>query len=55
MVAAGGSKPTERGLATTGMLAYIATRKYADHLPLNRLEGPFKVDWIACHCDNEEG
>jgi transposase len=51
-------KPIEKGLASAGMLAYIATCKYADHLPLNRLEGIFKrqgakiarstmCDWMA--------
>jgi transposase len=34
----------EKGMAAPGMLAYIATSKYADHLPLNRLEGIFKRD-----------
>lgn len=34
----------ERGLAAPGMLAYVATSKLADHLPLNRLEGIFKRD-----------
>ncbi len=41
------SKPAtviEKGLATEGVLAYIATSKFADHLPLNRLEGIFKRD-----------
>jgi transposase len=41
------SKPAsviEKGLATEGMLAYVATSKFADHLPLNRLEGIFKRD-----------
>jgi len=42
IIAEGPNKPIERGLATAGMLAYIATCKYADHLPLNRLEGIFK-------------
>lgn len=31
-------------MAAPGMLAYVATSKYADHLPLNRLEGIFKRD-----------
>jgi transposase len=35
------SKPIPKGLADSSMLAYIATSKYADHLPLNRLEGIF--------------
>ncbi len=58
IVADGANKPIEKGLATSGMLAYIATCKYADHLPLNRLEGIFKrqgakiarstmCDWMA--------
>lgn len=34
----------ERCLATPSMLAYIATSKLADHLPLNRLEAIFKRD-----------
>lgn len=41
------SKPAtviEKGLATPEMLAYVATSKFADHLPLHRLEGIFKRD-----------
>lgn len=34
----------EKGLAAASMLAYVATSKLADHLPLNRLEGIFKRD-----------
>lgn len=34
----------EKGLATAEMLGYVATSKYADHQPLNRLEGIFKRD-----------
>lgn len=52
------SKPIERGSASAGMLAYVATCKFADHLPLHRLEGIFKreganiarstmCDWLA--------
>jgi transposase len=40
-----GPKPRqviERGFVEPGMLAYIATSKYADHLPLHRLESIFK-------------
>jgi transposase len=40
-----GPKPAqiiERGFVEAGMLAYIATSKYADHLPLHRLESIFK-------------
>jgi len=36
--------PIERGLAAPGMLAYVATSKFADHLPLYRLESIFKRD-----------
>lgn len=31
----------EKGLATEGLLSYVVTSKYADHLPLHRLEGIF--------------
>jgi transposase len=34
----------DKGLATADMLAYIATSKFVDHLPLHRLEGIFKRD-----------
>jgi len=40
-----GPKPAqiiEKGMVEDGMLAYVATSKYADHLPLHRLEGIFK-------------
>lgn len=58
VLADGPNKPVEKGLATTGMLAHVATSKFADHLPLHRLEGIFKrhgakiarstmCDWIA--------
>jgi transposase len=30
------AKPIERGMADAGMLAYVVTSKYADHLPLYR-------------------
>jgi len=30
--------PVEKGLAAPGLLAYLIVGKYADHLPLNRLE-----------------
>jgi len=42
-----GPRPTSvtaKGLAAPSMLAYVATSKFADHLPLNRLEGIFKRD-----------
>ena len=52
----------EKCLATPSMLAYIATSKLADHLPLNRLEAIFKrdgariarstmCDWMAKEAD----
>lgn len=58
VIARGPNKPVEKGSAAAGMLAYIATSKFADHLPLHRLEGIFKrqgaiiarstmCDWMA--------
>lgn len=58
VVADGAEKPVDKGLATPGMLAYVATSKFADHLPLHRQEGIFKrqgasisrstlCDWVA--------
>ena len=35
------SKPIDKGRPGPGLLAYIVTSKYADHLPLNRMEGIF--------------
>ena len=32
-------QPIDRGMPAPGMMAYLATSKYADHLPLHRLEG----------------
>jgi len=34
-------EPIERGLPGTGLLAHVITSKFADHLPLYRLEGIF--------------
>ncbi|HEY9680008.1 MAG TPA: IS66 family transposase [Oculatellaceae cyanobacterium] len=34
-------QPIQRGMPAAGMLAHIVTSKYADHLPLHRLEGIF--------------
>ena len=34
-------KPIEKGLPGPGLLAHVLTSKYADHLPLHRLEGIF--------------
>lgn len=36
-----GGSPIDKGLPGPGLLAYIATSKYADFLPLNRLQGIF--------------
>jgi transposase len=33
------SQPIEKGLAAPGLLAYVMVSKYADHLPMHRLEG----------------
>jgi transposase len=51
-------EPIEKGLPGPGLLAHIAVSKYADHLPLYRLEGIFRrfdvelsrstmCDWMA--------
>jgi transposase len=51
-------KPIEKGVPGPGLLAYVLTSKYADHLPLNRLEGIIQrhgvelsrstmCDWVA--------
>jgi transposase len=37
-----GASPIDKGMAGPGLLAYIATSKYADYLPLYRLEGIFQ-------------
>lgn len=34
-------RPVEKGVAGPGLLAHVVTSKYADHTPLNRLEGIF--------------
>lgn len=34
-------KPIEKGVPGPGLLAHVVTSKYADHLPLHRLEGIF--------------
>jgi transposase len=55
-------EPIEKGLPGPGLLAYVAVSKYADHLPLYRLEGIFKrfgvelsrstmCDWMASIAD----
>lgn len=40
-VALAPKSPTPKGLATVGLLAFVAVSKYADHLPLARLSGIF--------------
>jgi len=55
-------KPIEKGLPGPGLLAHVATAKYADHLPLYRLETIFErvgleisrstlSDWVAAVAD----
>jgi transposase len=55
-------EPIEKGLPGPGLMAYVAVSKYADHLPLYRLEGIFKrygvdlsrstmCDWMAVSAD----
>ena len=33
-----GARVIEKGLAGPGLLAHVMVEKYADHLPLNRIE-----------------
>ena len=51
-------KPIEKGVPGPGLLAYVVTSKFADHLPLHRLESIFQrqgvelsrstmCDWVA--------
>ncbi len=55
-------EPIEKGLPGPGLMAHVAVSKYADHLPLYRLEGIFKrlgvelaqstmCDWMAVAAD----
>jgi transposase len=39
-------EPIEKGLPGTGLLAHVAVSKFADHLPLYRLEGIFQRDGV---------
>lgn len=61
-VAAVPAKPIPKGLADGSMIAYIAVSKFADHLPLHRLEGIFRrhgaeiarstmCEWLAAAAD----
>ena len=54
-------RPIDKGLAGAGLISYVITSKYVDHLPLYRLEQMFKryaiginrstmVGWIAQVC-----
>jgi transposase len=56
------SRPIDRGLPGPGLLAHVAVSKYADHLPLHRMEGIFRrhrvdiarstmCDWIGAVSD----
>ena len=58
VIGAGPARPIDKGLPGPGLLAHVLTSKYADHLPLNRLEGIFArhgvelsrstlCDWVA--------
>jgi len=58
VIAAGAAQPIDKGLPGPGLMAHVLTSKYADHLPLNRLEGIFArhgveltrstlCDWVA--------
>jgi transposase len=55
-------EPIEKGLPGPGLMAHVAVSKYADHLPLYRLEGIFQrhgielarstmCDWMAVAAD----
>ena len=41
------ASPIEKGLPGPGLLAHIAVSKYADHLPLNRMEGILSRHGVA--------
>lgn len=40
-------QPIDKGLAGPGLLAHVAISKYADHLPLNRLERIFRRQGVV--------
>jgi transposase len=42
-------RPIEKGRPGTGLLAHVLTSKYADHLPLHRLEGIFRRHEVDIH------
>jgi transposase len=45
-VALAPERPIDKGQPGPGLLAHVLTSKYADHLPLNRLEGIFARDGV---------
>ncbi len=45
--------PIERGMAGPGLLAYVVTSKYADYLPLYRLENIFQRNGLAISRANQ--
>ena len=47
VVAKNPASPIEKGLPGPGLLAHIAVSKYADHLPLNRMEGILSRHGVA--------
>ena len=58
VIGAAAAQPIDKGLPGPGLMAHVLTSKYADHLPLNRLEGIFArhgveltrstlCDWVA--------
>ena len=42
-------RPIEKGRPGTGLLAYVLTSKYCDHMPLHRQEGIFKRHGVDIH------
>jgi transposase len=42
-------RPIDKGIAGPGLLAYVLTSKYADHLPLTRLRGMMRRSRIDIH------
>lgn len=47
VIAAKPQQPIDKGLPGPGLLAHVAISKYADHLPLNRLEGIFRRQGVV--------
>ena len=42
-------QPIEKGLPGPGLMAYVGTSKYADHIPLNRLSGMLLRQGVHIH------